>query len=296
MMNSYPLVSVIIVCYNHHKFIKECLVSIFNQSYSNIELFVIDNSDNDTSKMIIESLLFEKNFFFTKQDNIGLLKTLNKYIPDTKGKYCIMMSADDFMLSDRIKKQVDFMELHPEYAMSYGQTIYVDEVSKQIGFSGNKNFKSGFIFDDLVRFKFHPPAPSYIFRKSIFNEIGLYDENIKFIEDRYMNIKIAKNYQIGFLNDYMSYHRQHPNNLTKTAPFDQQIEDVYTILKQYDNLPEYKSILNDVHLNLYSIFSGIDAKYGFRFMLLALPKLFSIEYCKSTYILLKKMLRDLLNL
>jgi glycosyltransferase involved in cell wall biosynthesis len=294
-MNSTPLVSVIIVCYNHQKFIKECLVSVLNQSYSNIELLVIDNSDNDESKIIIESLLDENNFFFIKQNNIGLPKTLNKYIPITKGKYCVTMSADDYMLSDRIEKQVNFMEIYPYYAMSYGKTVYVDEDSKQIGFSDTKNFKSGFIFDDLVRFKFHPPAPSYIFRKRIFDEIGLYDENIKYIEDRYMNIKIAEKYQIGYLDDFLSYHRQHPNNLTKTIHYGHQIKDSYYILKQYDSLPEYKSILNDFHLKNYSYFSNIDAKYGFHFMLLALPRLFSIEYLRSTYKLIRKILRGILN-
>lgn len=290
-----PLVSVIIVCYNHHKFIKECLVSIFNQSYTNLELMVIDNSDNDDCKIIIESVLSENVFIYIKQDNIGLTKTLNKYIPLTKGKYCIMMSADDYMLSDRIKKQVFFMESNPIYEMGYGNTIAVDENSIQTGFITNNNYKSGSIFDELVRFKFHPPAPSYIYKRSIFDEVGLYDENIKFIEDRYMNIKIAQNHQIGFLDDFMSYHRQHKNNLTKKVPYDRQIEDVYYILNQYANLPEFKSIMNDVHLNLYCNFCSIDKKYGFRLMFLALPKLFTREYLKSTYKLLRKILIDFLK-
>lgn len=288
-MNSTPLVSVIIVCYNHHKFIKECLESVFNQSYSNIELLVIDNSDNDYSKLIIESLLPENKFFFAKQDNIGLTRTLNHYIPLTRGKYLIMMSADDVMLRDRVEKQVIYMESHPEYAMGFGNTICIDENSNQTGFVTDKNYRSGYIFNDLVRFKFHPPAPSYIFKRTIFDEVGLYDENIKLIEDRYMNFKIAEKHQVGFLDDFLSYHRQHSNNLTKTASLELQIKDVYYILKRYESLPDYRSIMNDVHLSLYSRFSGLDTKYALRFMLLSLPRITKTAFWKSTYRMIKKI-------
>jgi hypothetical protein len=201
------------------------------------------------------------------------------------------MSADDYMLVNRVENQVNFMELHSEYAMGYGKTIYVDQNSKEIGYSDSNYFKSGFIFNDLIRFKFHPPAPSYIFKTSIFAEVGLYDENIKYIEDRYMNIKIAQNHQIGFQNEFMTYHRQHSNNLTKTAPINQQIEDNYYILKQYATLPGYGSIMNDFHLQNFYYYSGVNIKYGFRFMFLALPKLFSMKYLKSIYRLARTILK-----
>lgn len=292
-MNSSPLVSVLIVCYNHQKFIKECIVSIHNQTYPNIELVVIDNSDNDKSKIIIDSMLLEGNFRFIKQENIGLPKTLNKYIPLLKGKYCIFMSGDDFMLSDRIEKQVKFMESNPDYAMGYANTIAVNELSYPIGYIRDKRYKSGYIFNELIRFKFHPPAPSYIFKRSIFDEVGLYDENIKFIEDRYMNIKIAQNHKIGFLNEYVSYHRQHSNNLSRSIPYDLQLKDVYYILEQYRNLTEFKSILYDINLYFFCTFSNNDLRLGYRFMILAFPKIFTIDYLKSTLRLIRKTFVDL---
>lgn len=288
---SHPLVSVIIVCYNHNEFIGECLDSIFNQTYPGIELLVIDNSDNDKSMKIVEPLLSLHNFKYIKQENIGLPLTLNKYIPEIKGAYCILMSADDYMLPDRIEKQLQFMESNVEYAMSYGKSIYVDECSKVIGNSDTKKFKSGFIFDDLIRFKFHPPAPTYMFRSNIFEKVGLYDTNIKYIEDRYMNIKIAEKFQIGFLDESLTYHRQHRNNLTSTASMELQIKDCYYILKHYSSLKNYKSILNDVNLNLFCSLSGTTIKYGFRLMWVALPRFYTKVFLKSTYRLMKNVLR-----
>lgn len=284
-----PLVSVVIICYNHDMFIKECLYSVQRQTYNNIELYVIDNSNDNSSKNVIESNFNLDDFTYFKQENIGLPKTLNKYIPITKGKYCIFMSADDYMLPTRVEDQVIFMEANPQYAMGYAKTIYVNEKSEKFGYN-DKCQKSGYLFNELIRFKIHPPAPSYIFRKSIFNEVGYYDENIKLIEDRYMNIKIAEKHQIGYLDKFVVYHRQHPNNLTRTASFEEQISDVFYILNLYRNLPNYKSILKDVYLSLFNIFSKRSVKIGTKFMILSYTKMFKSSFWKSTYHLVKKIL------
>ena len=75
-----PLVSVVVSCYNHENYIKESLLSVLNQTYQNIELIVFDDGSIDNSADIIEALSKEYDFFFQRQENIGLTATSNKAI------------------------------------------------------------------------------------------------------------------------------------------------------------------------------------------------------------------------
>ena len=75
-----PLVSVIVPCYNHEKYVEKTIESIVNQTYKNIELIVIDDGSKDNSTIILEKLSRQYNFYYEHQHNIGLPATLNKMI------------------------------------------------------------------------------------------------------------------------------------------------------------------------------------------------------------------------
>lgn len=95
--NKYPLVSVIIACYNAEKFIDECLESLLNQNYDNIEIVVCDDASTDSS--------YQKLDYFRKRDNrVVLLRneknlyaaaTRNNCIRNSKGKYLLIQDIDD---------------------------------------------------------------------------------------------------------------------------------------------------------------------------------------------------------
>ena len=69
MSDKSPLVSVIVSCYNHEKYIEECILSILNQDYKNIELLVVDDGSSDTSVDIINRLKEKHGFYFLAQKN-----------------------------------------------------------------------------------------------------------------------------------------------------------------------------------------------------------------------------------
>ncbi|OYZ76249.1 MULTISPECIES: glycosyltransferase [unclassified Polaromonas] len=203
-----PLVSVIVPSYNHERYIQECIESIANQTYENIELIVIDDGSNDSSIRILKNL--EKLYGFTLllQDNKGLASTLNLGIKKmAHGEFIATCASDDYWMPDKIEKQIVFLLNNNQYPMCYGKTYYVDENSKILSKEdkSNNGLKGGWIFDDIFTFKLHPPV-NYLFRKEIFDKIGLYDESL-FAEDYDMNLRIASDYEIGFINEYIGYYR-----------------------------------------------------------------------------------------
>lgn len=118
MKNNSPLVSVIVVCYNHEKFINECIDSIMHQSYTNIEVLVFDNGSSDNSPSILTKLQEKYKFKLYFQENIGIPRALNKAIKIANGKYISAISTDDFWPLNKIEIGVNFLELFSILASS----------------------------------------------------------------------------------------------------------------------------------------------------------------------------------
>ena len=98
------LISVVVTCYNHQDYIEQCLRSIFEQTYRNIELLVLDDGSSDHSAEIIESVLVDSPFStrFESHENMGVVKTRNKALQQIQGTYFIFVDSDDFLDSDYI--------------------------------------------------------------------------------------------------------------------------------------------------------------------------------------------------
>jgi alpha-1,3-rhamnosyltransferase len=283
-----PLVSFLIVSFNHEKFIKEAILSVIQQKYDNIELFVVDNCSHDKSSEIIMELKEIYKFEFIQQENIGVPRTLNKIIPRASGKYFTFFSGDDVLLPMKTKFQVDFMESNLEYGMCYGKTIFIDEKSKIKAYNINRKFRGGDIFKEIIELKFHPPAPTYLFRKEMLVDVGLYDEKLMLIEDLYMNIKLSRKYKIGFINEYLTYQRKHQGNLTTSIDFSKQIEESYRIFDNYTDLPNYKYLRKNLELHIFSFLADYDNKLTIDFMKKSLPFFYRKKFLKGFIKIMKR--------
>ena len=133
MINS-PLVSVICLCYNHEKFVKEAIKSVLCQSYSNIQLIVVDDASTDGSKNVIAEMLEGTSTeFITLHSNLGNTKAFNKGFAKAKGKYIIDLSADDVLIQNRVEKQVAFFEeCKQSIGVIYSDAIYIDEEGNEL--------------------------------------------------------------------------------------------------------------------------------------------------------------------
>lgn len=111
-----PKVSIILSVYNEEGVLEECIESLLNQTYNNIEIICIDDGSEDSSREILKKYDSEneKINFVPNQKNIGLTKSLNKGIDIAEGKYIARQDADDCSLENRIEKQVQYMEDNPE--------------------------------------------------------------------------------------------------------------------------------------------------------------------------------------
>ena len=186
-----PRVSVIMGIYNCAHTLDEALVSLLNQTYKDFEVIMCDDgSTDDTAKIAQEYVIKYPNRFVLLQNhnNLGLNKTLNRCLKKAKGEYSARMDGDDISLPERIKKEVDALDAHPEFAVVSTPMIYFDE-------TGDWGKGTAIEYPQISDFIHHSPffchAPCMI-RKDVFISVGGYSEDSRTIrfEDCHLWYKI----------------------------------------------------------------------------------------------------------
>src|SRR3989344_8977423 len=113
-----PPITVLLSVYNDSRFLKSAIESILNQTFSDFEFLVINDASTDNTAEIINSFSDPRLKTITNSHNLGLTKSLNIGLKEAQGKYIARLDADDISLPDRLKIQHDFMESHPDIALS----------------------------------------------------------------------------------------------------------------------------------------------------------------------------------
>ena len=117
-MPDSPRVSVVMPVYNAEKYITEALDSIIQQTFTDFELIVIDDGSADRSNTIIESYAKkDRRIIVHRQNNSGLISSLNCGCSLARGTYIARMDADDVSLAERFERQLDYLERHPNIGL-----------------------------------------------------------------------------------------------------------------------------------------------------------------------------------
>lgn len=127
MKNNY-LVSIITPIYNGENYIEECINSVLNQSYKDIEMIIVDDGSTDDSEIIISK--YTNKFSFIKYikcyENKGVWAARNIGIENAKGRFISFLDADDLYKKNKIENQMNFM-LKNNYAFTYTSYDLIDE-------------------------------------------------------------------------------------------------------------------------------------------------------------------------
>lgn len=127
-----PLVSIIIPCYNGHKTLHMCLDSVLKQTYKNLEVITINDGSTDDTEEIILSYKekFEKEgmtLVYICQENKGLGGAINAGLKIFSGDYLCWIDCDDFMFPESVKIRLEYLELHPEFAIATSDAYTFNE-------------------------------------------------------------------------------------------------------------------------------------------------------------------------
>lgn len=172
--------TILIPTYNCGKYIKQTLESILRQNYSDYELLIIDDGSTDNTEEIVKDFKDHRIIYLKNECNLGIVKTLNKGITLAKGEYIARMDADDIMLGNRLKEQVEFLDSRPDYGMVGGWYQVTDEAGNLMDSlrttQSHEDIKLGLLF----RNQFAHPAVTmrtHLVRKIKYKQDFLYTED-----------------------------------------------------------------------------------------------------------------------
>jgi glycosyltransferase involved in cell wall biosynthesis len=113
-------VSVMIPVYNKAPFLAECLASIFNGTFQDLEVVAVDDASTDDSLSILRACTDPRLRVIALDRNVGPGGAANRGLEEARGEYIVRLDADDLIVPDRIARQVAFMNAHPEVGASGG--------------------------------------------------------------------------------------------------------------------------------------------------------------------------------
>lgn len=218
MNTTNPKVTVRMSAYNHEAYVEQAILSIVNQTFQDFELIVIDDGSKDRTPEIIERLSRKHGFYFERQHNMGLVRTLNKITPMARGVYLTGCASDDFWPATRLEEQVAMLDGNSDVALVHGIPAIVDDsgqVIKDARFQLEQMLDGEEAFRDMVwrRKKFQ--TTTVMIRLSVCRELGGYDENIA-VEDVDWMLRVTRKYPVKAVAKIWNYYRKHGENWTMT--------------------------------------------------------------------------------
>lgn len=221
------LISVIMSTYNEPiDMINDSINSILNQSYNNIEFIIVN--DNPSRKELKDFLLeIRKNYsiiYLENNNNIGLVKSLNKALSVANGKYIARMDADDISDKYRLEKQLDFLK-KKDLDIVGSCVVLIDEVGKEIGYISVPTS-----FDRIKRFYKIGSCvlhPTWLVKKKVFDSLDGY-RNILACEDYDFVLRaLDKGFKVGNIEENLLFYRVRKNGVSVSLESKQKLITYY---------------------------------------------------------------------
>ena len=288
-MQDNPLVSIICLCYNHEKYLVETLMSVINQSYSNIELIIVDDYSSDHSKNVIENWLknYPKIQFIANDVNLGNTKSFNKALQLSKGEYIIDLAADDVLLTDCVAIQLSGFKKSKfkNTGLVYGNAELISENGSFISyyFPVNSNQKvimpriTGNVYTSVLSGGNAICSVTAMIKKEVFDQLSGYDENLAY-EDLDFWIRASRIYDFDFIDEILIQKRVVKNSLgsdfhIKNDDRSKKINfSTYLILKKTLKLnktkEENKAVLKRIHFEMILNFKNRNFRLLLKYLIL----------------------------
>jgi glycosyltransferase involved in cell wall biosynthesis len=208
-----PKVSVVIPAYNAMVYLPQTIDSVLNQTFTDFELLIINNSSSDN---IIEwvSQIPDSRITLITQENQGATNSRNTGILRAKGEYIAFLDADDLWDQTKLEKQVSCLEQNPSVGLVYTWTHLVDSTGKLLKFSITHQ-EEGYIWEKIVIQDVVGSGSCAMVRATCFQQVGLFDRNVGIADDFDMWIRIAAVYEFAVVKECLVFYRQHQNNASK---------------------------------------------------------------------------------
>ena len=267
-MEMHPTVSVVIPSFNMGNLLPDAIESVFNQTYKDYEIIVVDDGSQDDTKERVDKYR-ARGVKYIYQKNSGVASARNVGIFQSKGQYVAFLDADDLWLPDKLELQMKALKELNVGAVACGYKVIDYMSGRTLSEIVRKNYPTREdLYQSLCISQIIPACSSgVLLKKSYFQDVGCFSEALPIAEDWELWLRIAKKYDIKFVEQPLVLIRI---NLTKPSYRVASNEEIFVSKVIEGHVPDkYKS---KAYAALYArlgsgCMAGQDKRGGARYLL-----------------------------
>lgn len=242
-MNNSPLLSVIVANYNNEFYIRDCVDSILEQTYKDVEIILSEDASTDYSPEIIR--LYETKYpgivkVIFSMVNRGVAKTRHEAILKAQGDYITTLDSDDYYADPRkLQMEMGLITDHKNKTgrdiLAFSNILLVKADKRPFRILGNEtNIREGYILEEILTRACMIPR-DYIIKKDAYFAVGGYDPQFPIYEDWDLKIRLASQYEFFYTGIVGTAYRRHGNGLS-SLPLSHNIKWLKKVFKKNLNL------------------------------------------------------------
>lgn len=247
-----PAISIVIPSFNHEPFVGETIASVLDQTFSDFEIVITDDGSSDGTVEAIREFSDPRIDLLALKKNNGAAAALNSSIQRSRGEFICYLSSDDKFLPGKLDRQINFLRKNHDVAATFGIPNFIDErglpLAEESQFNGHifhAPFNEHLVSreDWLRRFFFFGNClchPTMMIRRSVYDEIGLYDPRLANLPDFDMWVRLCMNHTIHVSAEEVTSMRIRDDDLNMSTP--KSVHMIRANMEFFQILKHYKSL------------------------------------------------------
>jgi glycosyltransferase involved in cell wall biosynthesis len=207
-----PGVSVIIPTYNYGHFVGEALESVLGQTVRDLEVIVVDDGSTDHTAAVIGPYLADARVRFQVIPHGGVSAAKNTGIRLSRAPLVAFLDSDDLWLPAKLERQLALFQADPDLGVVYSRRLLINETGQEVAYQ-QPVFHRGKILEPLFRTNFVCQSSALV-RRTVLDEVGLFDERYPPVEDYDLWLRVAARYRFDYVDEPLVKYRVGHASLT----------------------------------------------------------------------------------
>jgi len=247
-------ITLITVCFNSEKTIKDTLESVLHQTFTNYEYIIVDGKSKDNTLKIIEEYIpkFKGKITLISEKDKGLYDAMNKGIKLAQGDIVGILNSDDILANRFVFQKIIDTFKETNCDGTYSDLLFMSEALEK----PTRNFIA---HNYTKHFGWHPPHPTLYIKKKIYQEIGNFNIKYRICADLdFMTRLIKKEYKLEYMKKYLIIMRSGGVSTDGLKGYTRNLKEANEVLK--NNNIKFYSIINLIRI-FKTMKQGISAKW-----------------------------------
>ena len=244
-----PKISIITITRNRAGFISAAIESVLKQTFSNWELLILDDSSTDNTESVVKKFTDPRIQYIKNTTVLGISSNRNKGLALAHGEYTAVLDSDDVWTdTEKLQKQIDFLEENPDYVLIGSNIKIVDEkgtVIKNTDFpTEDTDIRRNILKDNPI------PHSTVLYRKDSAKKIGGYNNRLSCVEDLDLFLKLGQNGKFKNLKEITTAYTRHSGGTSYQRKIAMAWNHYTIVLKNFGKYPNWLAAMTWAKLRL----------------------------------------------